>query len=192
MSAHAELKPIEPPIEPPPRWTDLPLPPYRHVPGLTPHPLRSPEGHSPGGFEVDLGDRIAQFAHSWTACPAYLYGVDLFNQSYYWESHEAWEEIWNAVGHRSIVGRMLQGMIQVSAALLRFHVGSESGADRNFRKACRNFDVVEAARDSREPGWSCYLGVPLRRWRGELTAFLDSGAIDQPFLILESIGTRDS
>jgi len=179
------LRPIEPPLDPPARWTDIQLPSYRHVPGLTPHPVRSPEGHSPGGMRVDIGSQLAVFPHAWSDCPAYLFGVDLFNLRYYWEAHESWEEVWNAVGHRTRPGRMLQGMIQVAAALLKQHMESATGAARNFRKACRHFDAIEVERTNVDADWTTYLGVPLRRWRLQVAAFLASTETRHPDLILD-------
>lgn len=160
------------------------LPSYRHVPGLTPHPVKAPEGHSYGGMQIDLGSRVDELPISWRDCEAYLLGVDLFNQGYFWESHEAWEEIWNAVGHQTLPGRMLQGMIQVAAALLRHHVGSVEGGRGNFRKASVHFDAVEGELDAIDSRQTSYMGVPLEQWRSEVADFL-SGATDQrPFLKL--------
>jgi hypothetical protein len=185
MTANRELlRPIDPPIDPPSRWTETTLPSYRHVPGLTPHPINSPQGHSSGEFEVDLGSRINTFPDTWLDCPAYLQGVDLFNLSFFWESHEAWEEVWNAVGHQTLSGRMLQGMIQVAASLLKDHVGSKVGATRNFRKACRHFDFVEAELSAEMPTAVCFLGVQISQWRLEIADYLDRRSSRLPFLRL--------
>ncbi len=187
MTANQELlRPIDPPIDPPARWTETTLPSYRHVPGLTPHPINSPEGHSTGGIEVDLGSRIDSFSDAWLDCPAYLQGVDLFNLSFFWESHEAWEEVWNAVGHQTLSGRMLQGMIQVAASLLKDHMGSQVGATRNFRKAGRHFDFVEAELCEIKPPAACFLGVHISQWRLEIAAYLDRRSSRLPFLQLRS------
>lgn len=114
-------------------------------------------------------------------CVPYLYGVDLFNRAFFWEAHEAWEEVWNAVGHRSTPGRMLQGMIQVSAALLKKHMEVPRGVDGNFRKARAHFDSVEETLD---PGPAVYLGVDLPDWRGRVEAFLREPEAAYPFLEL--------
>ena len=36
----------------------------------------------------------------WHLCRPYLYGIDLFNDGYYWEAHEVWEGLWHACGLR--------------------------------------------------------------------------------------------
>ena len=53
-----------------------PFPPYRHVPGVTPHPIRDPQGHS-YGLEDD--DSPVSLPADWRQTEDYLYGVDLYN-----------------------------------------------------------------------------------------------------------------
>jgi predicted metal-dependent hydrolase len=66
---------------------------------------------------------------AWRRSEDYLYGIDLYNFAYWWEAHEVLEELWHLAGHRSPQGRLLQGLIQLSAGLLhRF-----AGRDRPFR-----------------------------------------------------------
>ena len=108
-----------------PRYSPRPFPPYRFVPGATPHPLRDPDGHSyrspaprPPPFPPD----------QWRTEPTYLFGIDCYNYAYWWESHEVLEEIWHAVGHRGEQGQFLQGLIQVAAAWLHRFRGNERPA----------------------------------------------------------------
>ncbi len=133
---------------------------------------------------MELGAGIEDLESAWLDCPAYLLGVDLFNLRFYWESHEAWEEVWNAVGHRSLSGRMIQGMIQVAASLLKQHMGSVPGAEGNFRKACRHFDFVESELSQRKPPATRFLGVRLPDWRLEVAAYLDDRSRRHPYLEL--------
>ncbi len=108
------------------RYSVIPFPAYRFVPGRFPHPRRHPDGHSYGQPEP----LVASFsATTWTTSDEYLYGVDLFNFAYWWECHEAWEAIWKSTGPDSYEGRFLQGMVQIAAANLRKFMGShDSGA----------------------------------------------------------------
>lgn len=186
MSESPPLEPLAPPPSPPVRWTDDPLPAYRHVPGLTPHPVRDPAGHSYGlepkkpdpALQPAAAQRLPEeFLHN----TFYLYGVDLFNRAFFWEAHEAWEEVWNEVGHRSIPGRMLQGMIQVSAALLKRHMGVPRGAEGNYRKARVHFSAVAKAKAPASPH---YLGVDLRVWQERVEAYLLEPEAPFPFLEL--------
>ena len=171
-------RPLTPPLDPPARRSTGELPPYRHVPGLTPHPVRDPAGHSHGAVPRPLDLSSEELLENWSKCEPYLLGIDLFNRAYFWEAHEVWEEAWNAVGHRSMPGRLLQGMIQVSAALLKRHMEVPRGAEGNFRKAGAHLD---AAQSSIGP---TVLGVDLPDWRKRARAYLDGTSEEFPFLRL--------
>lgn len=96
----------------------LPFPPYRHLPGITPHPIRDPLGHS-YGIEEETDENPLP-PEKWQQNEAYLYGVDLYNFSYWWEAHEAWEGLWHIA--EDTYRLFLQGLIQVSAALIKYHM----------------------------------------------------------------------
>lgn len=108
------------------RYSTVPFPAYRFVPGRFPHPRRHPNGHSYGKPEP----AVASFsATAWTQSEVYLYGVDLFNCAFWWECHEQWETLWKHTGAGSYEGRFLQGLVQIAAASLRRFMGShDSGA----------------------------------------------------------------
>jgi hypothetical protein len=109
------------------RYSRRPFPAYRYVPGLRPHPNRDPAGHS---YQSSPGlNRHAPWCvHDWRTLDAWLYGVDLFNRFYFWEAHEAWEGLWAAAERESAPALMLQGLIQIAAALLKTHMGVFAGA----------------------------------------------------------------
>ena len=109
------------------RYTDLPLPAYRHLPGRTPHPVRDPDGHSHGLPERDLPDLNHE---DWRKCEQYLFGIDLFNEGYWWECHEVLEALWHAAGIGSDAGHVLQAVIQCAAAHLKASTGRPVGAMR--------------------------------------------------------------
>ena len=112
--------------KPLPRYTARPLPPYRFVPGESPHPTRDPEGHS---FNESRYELKPFQAPEWRNCDAYLYGVDLFNHGYWWEAHEALEDVWLAAGQReTLCGRFVQGLIQLAAAQLKRFMAEPRGA----------------------------------------------------------------
>lgn len=99
----------------PPRYSSRPFPPYRHSPGVTPHPVLDPAGHSHG-----LDAEPPRFdSKKWIQSEAYLYGIDLFNQEFYWEAHEAWEDLWRAAEEISRERVFLHGLILAAAALLK-------------------------------------------------------------------------
>jgi hypothetical protein len=105
------------------------LPPYRYVPGIHPHPVRDPRGHSyassPQSTEAETWDPA-----EWRTLPDWLWGVDLFNAFYFWEAHEAWERLWIAQPRQSAPALVLQGLIQLAAALLKIRSGALASAER--------------------------------------------------------------
>ena len=116
MEIHKQPKPFDP------NWhrycPQLPFPPYRHLPGVTPHPIRDPLGHS-YGMEDESEDQLLQ-PEMWKQNETYLYGVDLYNFAYWWEAHEAWEALWHPA--EDTYRLFLQGLIQLSASLIKYHM----------------------------------------------------------------------
>ncbi len=109
------------------RYSQRALPGYRYVPGLHPHPTRDPRGHS--YTPVPALNRHAPWKpEDWRTLDDWLYGIDLFNRFYFWEAHEVWEGLWAAVERESAPSLLLQGLIQIAAALLKAHMGVVLGA----------------------------------------------------------------
>ncbi|SHJ06052.1 protein of unknown function [Malonomonas rubra DSM 5091] len=111
-----------------PRYCDEPFPAYRYLPFRPdiPHPKVDPAGHSYGREDDDL----AGFSPAdWRQCQPFLYGVDLFNNGYWWEAHEAWETIWLAAGQKTPTGQFIQGLILLSAGQLKRVMQETRGAE---------------------------------------------------------------
>lgn len=110
-----------------PRYTDTPFPAYCYLPFVAgiPHPRRDPAGHSYGCEDDYLPDFASE---DWRSCQPYLYGIDLFNNGYWWEAHEALEAVWLAAGQDTLIGNFIQGLIQLAAAQLKRIVRQERGA----------------------------------------------------------------
>ena len=124
------------PAERPRLLPDVPLPAYTHVPGRTPHPVSDPRGHSfgrrpepPRSFD----------AGQWPSCRDYLHGIDLFNNGYYWESHEAWEGLWHAAGHRGTTADFLKALIKLAAAGVKHGEGKPAGVKSHAERAAGLF-----------------------------------------------------
>lgn len=94
-----------------------PFPSYRHIPGVTPHPIRDALGHSYGVEEPSDAEPMPP--EMWRQNEDYLYGVDLYNFAYWWEAHEAWEGLWHQAADTYRL--FLQGLIQVAAAHIKYH-----------------------------------------------------------------------
>ncbi len=143
-----------------PRYTNRSLPAYRFLPGQTPHPRRHPEGHSfaqpepqPRPFELE----------QWMTSEDYLYGIDLYNWTYWWEAHEVFEAFWHAYGRRTPAGNFFQALIQCAAANLKRELGDE--------QATRN--LVSRALARLRQGPDHYMGLDTAAVAEQLTHWLN-------------------
>ena len=50
----------------------------------------------------------------------YLYGIDLYNWTYWWEAHEVFEAFWHAYGRRTPAGNFFQALIHEAKKLELF------------------------------------------------------------------------
>ena len=106
--------------------------------------------------------------------PAFLRGVNHFNALEFWESHEAWEELWLVA--ESDLDQFLQGLIQVAAAYHHLKRGT-------FRGGVRLFDAG-LARLSKFPAGTCgidrsdveHAAREHRDWAADRLARDDGGA----------------
>ncbi|MEM7123773.1 MAG: DUF309 domain-containing protein [Pseudomonadota bacterium] len=92
----------------------LQFPLYAYVPGETPHPLRA----APGRHRLAHVDDIST---------AIFYGIDLFDNGYFWEAHEVWETAWRDAERDSDPWLFRKSLIRLAAAALKLRVGSQAG-----------------------------------------------------------------
>jgi 8-oxo-dGTP diphosphatase len=112
----------------PPRLSSGPLPPYRYVPGVHPHPYRHAGGHA---WRDGLPPEVPPWSPGpWEEDDAFRHAVDLFAHHYWWEAHEAWEGLWHRTDPAGPHHALFQGLIQAAAALLRRHLGDPGSAAR--------------------------------------------------------------
>lgn len=133
----------------PPRYAPAkPLPPYAYVPGHDlPHPVNDPRGHSSTAHvapkpSAGIANLLTESAGSCRDLAARLaadeewrYAVDLFNGGWYWESHEAWEAFWYALGRSTPEARFVQGLIHLAAAAVKIREGKPNGVARHTQRA---------------------------------------------------------
>jgi len=132
-------------------------------------------------------DRRSWLPSEWQTLTDWLYGVDLFNQFYFWEAHEAWESLWATAPRDSDQRLLLQGLIQIAAALLKVHGAVLAGAQSLSHDGMEKLARVAATHP-------CLLGLDVvdaeRRWRRyfEPLARRQLPAIDAdvPLLLLQS------
>lgn len=130
----------------PPLFVDEPFPPYRFVPGVTPHPFAHADGWGYGS------ERPAPPHHGpsdWATNTAFLRGCDYFNRGWWWEAHETWEELWHAAeDHDDAMRPLLQGLIQLAACALNRERGVDRGAERLLVSAAEYLDAARARADA--------------------------------------------
>jgi uncharacterized protein len=105
---------------------ELPFPPYRFVPGHSPHPFAQKGGYA-------YGERPAAppfvAREAWRSNAPYLRGCDFFNRGWWWEAHESWESFWHAAeNHDAAQHALLKALIQLAAAALNRERGHDNGA----------------------------------------------------------------
>jgi hypothetical protein len=97
---------------------------------MFPHPIRAPEGHMYGAPELKIAAEDAtavRATHHWA--------IDLFNNGYYWEAHEAWEALWHAFGRNGKKADFIKGLIKLAAAGVKAREGNAVGVKRHARRA---------------------------------------------------------
>jgi hypothetical protein len=142
------------------------LPAYRFVPGETPRPTRDPGGHS---HLRDVQRPGAWRPEDWRKIEEWLWAIDLFNEEYWWESHEALESLWHAAGRTTAPARFVQALVHLSAACLNRRRGHRAAA---LRQAARS---VQALRTARADGMTrseraspLVMGIDLDRLIGDI------------------------
>jgi len=175
-----------PPSLPVPRWVpEIALPPYAFVPGHSPHPVSDPRGHSFGkqSAPVDSLDPAA-----WHECRTYLFGIDLFNFGYYWESHESWEGLWHACGRSGTTADFLKGLIKLAAAGVKEREGKPEGVKSHAGRAA---ELWRAVAGSLGVGRSRFLGLNVEQLIKLATDLSQGGWPKEPVLLLPS-GSPDN
>ena len=88
------------------------------------------------------------------------WGIDLFNHGYYWEAHEAWEQLWQESVKDSAHGLVLRGLIQTAAACLKSRQNQSRGLEILRQRALHTLTAS---------GQSQWRDVSLTRLQGRLS-----------------------
>ena len=166
----------------PPRYApERPFPPYAFTRGITPHPRADPGGHSVGAPQTPPSPLDPE---RWETSEDYRYGVDLFNNGFFWEAHEAWEGLWIACGRRGPVAAFLKGLIKLAAAALKARTEEREGALRHARSAATLLRSI-----AEETGGDRYAGLDLGHTVAIAERLEQTPSIVEP-LLLRGDGTR--
>ncbi len=136
--------PLSPSMQPAPRLLpNVELPAYAYVSGAgIPHPYRHPEGHSYGQRQRPAPPPLDP--ERWDENHSYLYGLDLFNNGYYWEAHDEWDRLLKATGADTLAGLFLKGLLKMAAAGIKVRENSIHGVRRHAASAGEVFADVAA------------------------------------------------
>jgi predicted metal-dependent hydrolase len=114
------------------------LPPYAFIPGKQPHPEKK-GGHMEGiEVEVEALNPDKPFENE-----AYLYGLDLFNHGYYWESHVWWEALWNEAGRKGVLADFLKALIKLAAGGVKINLSDSPVAQGHIDRALELLNPIE-------------------------------------------------
>lgn len=106
----------------------------------------------------------------------YLYGIDLYNWTYWWEAHEIFEAFWHAYGRSTPAGNFFQALIQCAAANLKRELG--------YEQATRN--LVSRALARLRQGPRHYMGLNTAAVAEQFAHWLDYGKPHAHILFLLS------
>ena len=111
---------------------------------------------------------------SWQKSDRYLYAIDLFNFGYYWEVHEVLEKIWLEIGKTSITGIFIQGIIQLSVAMVKKIELNSNGVARMRAKAIPKLQSQEGI----------FLGIEIENLIAQFESFINAEIATEPFIQL--------
>jgi hypothetical protein len=117
---------------------------------MWPHPISDSNGHSYSHRTdvIHLPERTA-----WQSCEEYLFGIDLFNHGYYWESHETWESLWHAAGRKNVDTDFFKGLIKLAAAGVKAREGRQDGVTRHLARGSEILNSVRNELSDEETVW---------------------------------------
>lgn len=121
-------------------------PPYSYVPGGPwPHPKSNPAGHSYGKPEICVKSiEPAKLLES----SEMRWAIELFNQGFYWESHEVWESLWHAAGRKGEVADYLKALIKLAAAGVKVREGLPAGVRSHASGSARLLNQLASSKSA--------------------------------------------
>ena len=129
-------------------YSSYKLPGQKYWPGLN----KRPDGHMQGDA-IPASDLVLD-ENNWPHHSEYLYGIDLLNAEYYWETHEILERVWNAAGRRSAIAQAVQSIIFLAAGQLKDKLKQRESALRLYQSAMKTMPKENAV----------YLGIDVAKY----------------------------
>ena len=143
------------------------------MPGQGLHPDKDPQGsHIP-----KIPSSKTKFsAELWQESEKYLYAIDLFNHQYFWEAHEVLEGLWINIGRETPTGVFVQGIIQISAGLLKEIQSNHKGALRLANKGLLKLSSKSGV----------FLGLRIDTFTEKVESFLAGKVPSLPYIVLQN------
>jgi hypothetical protein len=155
-----------------------PLPDEAYVPGKTARPAEGPV------FAIARRAPEITDPAGWAANEAYLFGVHLYRNGYFWEAHEVWEPVWQGTRPSSAERHLMQGLIQLANGCLKVAMGRLAAARRLADHAGTCFD--EAALG----GFRRLMGIDPRAAGQEARAYLEFLQLAENYSCREILAKR--
>ena len=145
------------------RYTNFELPSRKFIPGKGIHPDKDPTGpHIP---KIEM-DQEKLNPSNWQRSENFLYAIDLFNNGYWWEAHEVLEKLWVQTGKTTPIAIFLQGLIQISAALLKDSQSLSRGSAKLLEKGLPKIQLQTGL----------FLGIDGSEFASEIEAYFAKGS----------------
>lgn len=145
---------------------DLPLPDHAHLPGIN---ARS------GDSVLEEAKQLAPAqtrSRDWQDNAAWLYGVRLLREGFYWEAHEVLETVWMNAAPNSREKALVQALIHGANARLKRRLGMSNAARRLVALS------KQACERAYEGQCASLLGLGRKRAIGFCTTVDDDGEFD--------------
>lgn len=136
-----------------------PLPATPYVPGQTARPDDDDDVHRIARAAPDPTD-----PERWADNVAWLAGLRLYRESYYWEAHEVWEPVWMHAMPNSRERLLTQGVIQIANAALKQRMGRPKAS---LRLATIARQLLADASDVSK----LYMGIDVARLERDLAIY---------------------
>jgi len=155
------------------RYTSLPFPNRKYIPGIGIHPKKGKNGsHIP-----EIPDDLEKYSDdSWQRSIKYLYAVDLFNSGYWWEAHEVLEDLWIQAGKTTSLAKFIQGLIQISAALLKDFQSKSQAAEKLAAKGLSKLSLQQGI----------FLGIDVKQFTTDVELYFQKKGLIPPSIYLNN------
>ena len=140
--------------------------------------MRDQDGHSYGIEPTVVAPEAA------LSSDAFRWGVDLFNNGYYWEAHEAWEGLWQAARSSPRHRLLFKALFLLAAAGVKLREGKRVPAARHATKAAATLRKLPAGLDE---SFAASLGMPTLT----LASYAEAAALSPPVCKPQQLGQAE-